>query len=289
MSASKAKGRATDLTVNAAPEIDSLGGVVNSEANKTFQTPQLPTDRSNSLADLAARIRSYHAATVAALNTSVIHAMAAGDLLIEAKAKVPHGQWLPWLAENCIISERTAQLYTKLAKNRATIEKAMANPQSAVADLTLNEAAALCVLAGRLGKLIEFAKRTEASGDLEELVSLCVAEGIPVIHDENYDAFAGRSDAEIRDWHLFALCIGDVTGSHVEWLLQKSFQSVEDWLGPEGDKCRAQWFMKPIGDKFKTAWAKFQADYADKSLAEIGAEIQRNEADYKAEQREASP
>ena len=105
---------------------------------------------SNSLADLAARIRAEHEATSLALRRTVEHAMAAGDLLLEAKATVPHGQWLQWFADNCgPISERTGQLYMKLAKNRATIEKEMANPQS-VADLTLNEAAALCVLAGRL-------------------------------------------------------------------------------------------------------------------------------------------
>jgi hypothetical protein len=49
---------------------------------------------SNSLADLAARIRDKAAAK--AVKSGVEHAMTAGDLLIEAKAEVPHGQWLPW-------------------------------------------------------------------------------------------------------------------------------------------------------------------------------------------------
>ena len=64
-----------------------------------------------------------------------MHAMAAGDLLIEAKAQLKHGQWLPWLAKHCVISERTAQLYVKLAKKRTTIEKEQIRN---VADLTLN-------------------------------------------------------------------------------------------------------------------------------------------------------
>ena len=42
--------------------------------------------RSNSLTDLVARIRAEHQATADALKSSVEHAMAAGDLLIEAKA-----------------------------------------------------------------------------------------------------------------------------------------------------------------------------------------------------------
>jgi hypothetical protein len=93
--------------------------------------------RSNSLTDLAARIRIEHEATAAALQRRVMHAMAAGDLLIEAKAQLKHGQWLPWLTKHCVISERTAQLYVKLAKTRTTIEKEQI--RNDVADLTLNE------------------------------------------------------------------------------------------------------------------------------------------------------
>ena len=93
--------------------------------------------RSNSLTDLAARIRIEHEATAAALQRRVMHAMAAGDLLIEAKTQLKHGQWLPWLAKHCVISERTAQLYVKLAKKRTTIEKEQI--RNDVADLTLNE------------------------------------------------------------------------------------------------------------------------------------------------------
>jgi hypothetical protein len=95
--------------------------------------------RSNSLADLAARIRAEHEATAIALARGAEHAMNAGDLLIEAKAQVKHGEWLPWLAENCEMAERTAQLYMRMAKSRARIE---ANPQH-VADLSLRGAMAV--------------------------------------------------------------------------------------------------------------------------------------------------
>ena len=85
------------------------------------QTPP-PAAGSNSLPELAARIRAEHEATGDALKSSVEHGIAAGELLIEAKAKVQHGQWLPWLRDNCEMSERTAQLYMRLAKNREPIE-----------------------------------------------------------------------------------------------------------------------------------------------------------------------
>jgi hypothetical protein len=66
--------------------------------------------------------------------------MAAGDLLIKAKAELKqHGAWLPWLKQNCKMSERTAQLYMRMARNREAIEAKSAT----VADLSLRGAMAV--------------------------------------------------------------------------------------------------------------------------------------------------
>jgi hypothetical protein len=70
---------------------------------------------SNHLTALAAEIQTLHAASEAALHTSIEKATAAGRLLIEAKAEVVHGQWLPWL-KSVGISTRTAQQYMQLAR-----------------------------------------------------------------------------------------------------------------------------------------------------------------------------
>ena len=94
---------------------------------------------SNSLADLAARIKAEHEATAIAMRRGVEHAMAAGDLLLEAKAQLKHGEWLPWLAAHCHIPERTARLYMRLALNRAELDHQIGN----VADLTVRGAVAL--------------------------------------------------------------------------------------------------------------------------------------------------
>ena len=99
-------------------------------------------DRSNSLADLAARIKAEHESVSAALKDSVRHAIAAGELLIEARKQVPHGQWLPWLRDHCAISERMAQRHIRLARNRATIEAKC----DTVSDLTINGALALLLI-----------------------------------------------------------------------------------------------------------------------------------------------
>jgi hypothetical protein len=73
---------------------------------------------SNSLVDLAARIRTEHNGAQAAVKRGIEHVIAAGELLIEAKAQLKHGQWLPWLEEHCGLSDRTASRYMRVARNK---------------------------------------------------------------------------------------------------------------------------------------------------------------------------
>jgi hypothetical protein len=86
---------------------------------------------------LAARINAKHRAVGVAVNSALGHALAAGDLLLQAKAERPHGTWGAWLEENFEGSARTAQAYLLLAHRRAEIEAA--NAQSS-AHLSIDEA-----------------------------------------------------------------------------------------------------------------------------------------------------
>lgn len=61
-----------------------------------------------------------------------------GQRLIEAKAMLSHGEWLPWLEERVEFSERTAQKFMKIARE-------FSNP-SAVADLGARKALTLLAL-----------------------------------------------------------------------------------------------------------------------------------------------
>jgi Protein of unknown function (DUF3102) len=70
----------------------------------------------NHLDDLAARIRAEHDDVQAAAGTGIAHALNAGDLLIEAKRRLKHGEWLAWLSEHCNILERWAWAYMRLAR-----------------------------------------------------------------------------------------------------------------------------------------------------------------------------
>ena len=40
-----------------------------------------------------------------------------GNCLIEAKAQLSHGEWLPWLSENLNLSDRVAQHLMLIARN----------------------------------------------------------------------------------------------------------------------------------------------------------------------------
>jgi hypothetical protein len=87
--------------------------------------------------DLVAEIRQAHEAAYGATRQALAHARQCGDLLIAAKADLPHGAWLPWLTEYLPeISERTAQGYMRIAREWVTLEAKSAT----VADLPLRDA-----------------------------------------------------------------------------------------------------------------------------------------------------
>jgi hypothetical protein len=102
------------------------------------------TDRSE-LADLTATIAGALEATAGCAHDALLHAITAGDglnaakLLVRAQGK----KWGIWLTENLPhLSERTAQLYMRLAKNKSALLVADQNPQR-VADLSVRSAARL--------------------------------------------------------------------------------------------------------------------------------------------------
>jgi hypothetical protein len=86
--------------------------------------------------DLATRINAAHEEVKKALWRGAEHAIEAGRLLLQAKATVRHGNWIEWVGANCRFSERTAQLYMRLAQDAPSLE---AKTQR-IADLTVTDA-----------------------------------------------------------------------------------------------------------------------------------------------------
>jgi hypothetical protein len=92
------------------------------------------------LPTLATEINTAHHECEAHARAALESARRCGELLLLARAQVPHGEWLPWLEANCTVSERTAQVYMRIAREWGRL--AGGNPQR-VADLSLREAVSL--------------------------------------------------------------------------------------------------------------------------------------------------
>lgn len=90
-----------------------------------------------SLSNHAERINNHHDAAQAAAQSAIEHALQAGQLLIEVKASLAHGELTDWITQHCRFSTRTAQAYMRLAKQLPTLDAANAQR---VAGLSLREA-----------------------------------------------------------------------------------------------------------------------------------------------------
>jgi N6-adenosine-specific RNA methylase IME4 len=128
---------AARLFADSQDDLDALSKIFKKAERAHLHIVQPAADDVAALAKLATQINAEHQAVIGAVKRGIEHAFAAGELLLEAKAKVGHGGWLSWLAENCPdVSERSAQRYMKLAEGRVVLEAKSAT----VADLTLREA-----------------------------------------------------------------------------------------------------------------------------------------------------
>lgn len=79
-------------------------------------------------ADLAEQINAEHDLAFGKATEALEHARRAGELLVEAKARVPHGAWLEWVRDNCSFSIRTAQGYLRLAARWPELQGKCARP-----------------------------------------------------------------------------------------------------------------------------------------------------------------
>jgi hypothetical protein len=89
--------------------------------------------------ELAKRIRAEHATVISAVKV-VPRAIAAGELLLQAKNRMGHGQWLFWLEIHCALPPRTAQRYMNLASRKDELAQRARPKYATLADLPLSEA-----------------------------------------------------------------------------------------------------------------------------------------------------
>ena len=68
------------------------------------------------LKKLAQRANQLHDQVETQLRATVLIAKQCGEVLVEAKSKVKHGEWLDWLESNFAASHQTACAYMRIAK-----------------------------------------------------------------------------------------------------------------------------------------------------------------------------
>jgi hypothetical protein len=78
-------------------------------------TPAQPS-RDERLAAMVPEINAAHAECVRSLRDGLVHAIKAGQLLMDAKKLLDYGAWLPWLRANFAGSNRNAQAYMRVAR-----------------------------------------------------------------------------------------------------------------------------------------------------------------------------
>jgi len=69
-------------------------------------------------ADLVSRISYHHNQASLKASEAIFHAKEAGRLLIELKAKLVHGEFGKWIADNLNVSKRQAQRYMETAQGK---------------------------------------------------------------------------------------------------------------------------------------------------------------------------
>ena len=130
-----------------------------------------------SLRELALEISRCHGEVHKSFRRALQSAIQAGELLSQAKKRVAHGEWLPWLENNTSVPARTAQQYMQLAREATSLEAKYAK----FAHLGVHTAL----------KLVSKSKEKEPDTDSDEQdpKGLTEDEGDPV--EEQFEASVG--------------------------------------------------------------------------------------------------
>lgn len=78
----------------------------------------MTTEKTGNLSTWAADINAAHADAVKHATSAIDYAKTAGELLLKAKQKLPHGAFGSWLEANCSVSERQARRYMAAAQGK---------------------------------------------------------------------------------------------------------------------------------------------------------------------------
>jgi phage N-6-adenine-methyltransferase len=126
-----------------APRWDQQRGADSrTDQSRNSDTSKLPRHEKQALTHVTAsflveRINAAHDAAHGAARTAIEKAVECGQLLLEAKASIGHGGWLPWVKANLSFSDRQARKYMRLAQHAEELPN-----RNCGSDLGINEALA---------------------------------------------------------------------------------------------------------------------------------------------------
>jgi hypothetical protein len=66
----------------------------------------------------ADKLRKLHQECCAAIHIGAQKAVQAGEILVAVKARLKHGEWIPWIEANLNFDTQTAQQYMRCFRNR---------------------------------------------------------------------------------------------------------------------------------------------------------------------------
>ena len=135
----------------------------------TNSTPRLPTKpevtRATAVSKLTAEIKTELTLAKEAGMTMVKHAQRVGELLIELKGRLPHGQYLPHVAQHFGLSKQSAAGYVRLFERRDEIDAGMPLRQALKAISTPREPRTINPLSGTTGQRVVPYTAEEAESD----------------------------------------------------------------------------------------------------------------------------
>ena len=94
------------------------------------------------LADIAKEIMEHEVSRRACEVKGIMHALRVGELLLEAKKIVPHGQFSKWREEHTTVSQRMAQMFITIARSPRITEPFIREYET-VSHLTLQKSVQL--------------------------------------------------------------------------------------------------------------------------------------------------
>jgi hypothetical protein len=193
---------------------------------------------SNRLPILAEEIKRAHSGVFDAAKTAAEGAIDADRALLEAKAPVKHGEWLPWLKEHCHLAERTARLYMHIAK--------LGLEPEIVAALGLKGAAQAIVADYPFPQPLFDGPSEERREWL--LWPLLLIRG-------------GYRPEDVQ-----SICDRE---KRIGWNLPSEYYT------EEGDEYRRRQGLKPMPESAKTEWREFLETNRNRPLSDIEAEIEQ--------------